>query len=748
MKFLLLSLFFLVFSPLVSRAADIEGRLFEKGSRIPLKEVNIFILPHKLKATTDDQGNFKFTEVPDGDFQFVITQTNYQRLERDDTTERTNSRILFLEKESYTGFETTIVDQKAKRDDSVKSLSQAKFLNLPGSGGDPVKAVQNLPGVNRVQGFSSQVVIQGSSPGDTRYNLDSHEIPQVFHFGGLTSVVMPEAVERVDYFSAGYGSEYSRAMGGIINLETRSPDVKDRDRKSFFFVDNLKMGGLIEGKISDTESYLVSGRYSYVGQFLRLALRNNDSLGLTAAPDFSDLTFVYKNKLSSQEDLKIDFLASRDTLGFVLKEPLKGDPGLRGNFRNETNFIRFIPQYSKKIDEERKYKISSGLGQSVTLVDIGDQYLNINSKSLSLRAEYEQKLADTLITQVGTDNTYADAKVDINLPNFASSGGVTNPFSSSKPVRVSTQSRIFSLGLYNRYEWNATADWTLIPALRLDHFSQVRETVTSPRLASRYKLSESLLLKAATGLYYQPPAPQEAGSDYGNPDINSPSALHLTFGFEKDFREGKKDGFQFSSSYFRRDFRNLVIGSSATLIRDEVSVPEVYNNKGAGLAQGIESQLNFDQAPWSGWVSYTYSRSQRWDPANPPYNYQYDQTHNFNLVASFDWGKNRTLSGRYRYVSGNPYTPVVGGVFDSDNDVYIPIRGQFYSQRLPAFNQLDLRFDKKWILNTEIWSVYVDIQNVLNTKNSESLMYSYNYEKQQSVFGLPFLPALGVKGEF
>jgi hypothetical protein len=741
-------IFALLLLPNLLLAADIEGRLFEKGSRIPLKEVNIFILPHKLKTVTDDKGNFKFTDVPDGEFQFVISQTNYQKLEEEDSTERKGNRILFLEKESYTAFETTIVDQKAKRDDSVKSLSQDKFLKLPGAGGDPVKAVQNLPGVNRVQGFSSSVVIQGSSPGDTRYSLDGHEIPQVFHFGGLTSVVMPEAVERVDYFSAGYGSEYSRAMGGIINLETRSPDVKDRDRKSFFFVDNLKMGGLIEGKISDHESYLVSGRYSYIGQFLRFALKDSDGIGLTAAPDFADLTFVYKNKLSDSEDLKVDFLASRDTLGFVLKEPFKNDPGVRGNLRNETNFIRVIPQYFKKIDDERKYKVSTGIGQNITLVDVGDQYLNIDSKALTFRAEYEQKLSEELTTQIGTDDIYSDAKVDINLPNFSNGGGVSNPFSSSTPRRVSTVAKVYSLGIYNRYEWKMTPDWTLIPALRLDHFSIVKQTLLSPRLATRYQLSDSLLLKAATGLYFQPPAPQEAASDYGNPDIRSPSALHLTFGFEKDFREGSKDGFQWSSSYFRRDFQNLVIGSSDVITRDGVQVAEVYNNKGGGLAQGIETQVNFDLAPWSGWVSYTYSRSQRWDPAHPPYEYQYDQTHNLNFVASYDWGKNRTLSGRYRYVTGNPYTPVVGGVFDADNDVYLPIRGAFYSQRLPAFNQLDLRFDKKWILNTEIWSIYLDIQNVLNTKNTESIQYSYNYESQQNATDLPFLPALGVKGEF
>lgn len=55
-------------------------------------------------------------------------------------------------------------------------------------------------------------------------------------------------------------------------------------------------------------------------------------------------------------------------------------------------------------------------------------------------------------------------------------------------------------------------------------------------------------------------------------------------------------------------------------------------------------------------------------------------------------------------MTGNPYTPIVGGTFDSDNDVYLPQRGSFYSERYKDFYQADLRFDKKWIYDEEIWS--------------------------------------------
>jgi hypothetical protein len=726
----------------------IEGQVLERGTKIPLKEVNVFLLPHKLKAMTDQQGYFVFEAVPEGDFQWIVSQTGYEKLEREDSTTYIGARTLYVEKSSYLGFETTIVGQKQKRDDSRKTLKQEEFLTLPGAGGDPVKAVQNLPGVNRVGGFSSSVVIQGSAPKDTAYDLDGHDIPIVFHFGGLTSVVMPEAIESVDYLSAGYGANYSSALGGIISLKTRDPDVKDRDRKGFFFIDTLKSGALIEGKIDDHSSYLISGRYSYVGLFLKQAMKGNDSLNLTVAPEYSDLTFIYKNKLTEVDDLKVDLLASRDSLGFVLKEPVKDDPSIRGTFRNETDFLRIIPQWTHKIDSERTAKLSAGIGQDVLLVDAGDIYFNIDSKELSVRGEWEQRLSPDWMSQVGFDNNYAWSNVKLKVPVRQDAGGVGSPVSGSVLKEANVYAVYRDIGTYWRNEWTVTPTLTLIPALRLDRFSETSETLGAPRFAARYRWSESLLLKTATGLYYQPPQPQEVSPDYGNPDVKSPSAIHFMLGFEKDFRGGRSDGWQWSSSYFRRDFSKLVISSSDYIVRNGSLAPEVYNNTGGGRAQGIETMVKFDLAPWSGWVSYTLSESKRWDPKHSEYNFQYDQTHNLNLVGAYDYGRNWKLSGRYRYVTGNPYTPVLGGTFDADNDVYVPTRGGFYSERQSAFQQLDFRVDKKWILDTEVWSIYLDIQNLLNAKNAEQIRYSYDYSQQQNVSGLPILPSIGVKGEF
>jgi hypothetical protein len=99
-------------------------------------------------------------------------------------------------------------------------------------------------------------------------------------------------------------------------------------------------------------------------------------------------------------------------------------------------------------------------------------------------------------------------------------------------------------------------------------------------------------------------------------------------------------------------------------------------------------------------------------------------------------------------VTGNPLTPITGGIFDSDNDVYIPVRGHYFSTRLSPFFQWDVRLDKKWIYDTWILSLYLDIQNATNRMNTENLVYSTDYSQSAKASGLPLVPIFGLQGEF
>jgi hypothetical protein len=724
--------------PLLGLAeVSVSGLLQEKGTRKRLSEVNVFLLPHKLKAVTAADGSFRFDSVPPGPCQVIVNLTGFNKLESAQDCSSNRELTLYLERRSYTGFETTVTGKVQKRDDQAQSLTQAEFLKAPGSfGGDPVRAAQNLPGVAQ-NGASAQIVVQGASPDDTNYVINGHRVPLVFHFGGLSSVITPEAVDRVDLLPAGYGPEYSLAMGGIIGLTTRDPR-KDR-LHGMAFVDLLNSGGLIEGPIDQKSSFLVSGRYSYIGQVLKAVAKENDNFELTAAPTYYDFTGIYVNELNERNKFRTTFVFSRDELELILNRAANNDTELRGNFESQTQFFRVIPQLTTQLDARTRMDHSIAIGKDEIFFDIGGRFLDVEANVISQRSELSREWSGRSKTFLGLDNYWSQSQVGVNLPNNFAVGGVNNPFSVGENRRFTEKATQTLFGAYVRQELKPTAEspWTFLPNLRFDHFTINRFTKLQPRFQLRYQWDPSLLLRGTWGQYVQPPEPPQVSRFYGNNRISSPYAWHYTAGFTKDFRQQGAQGLEFTNNYFYKDLRNLVVPDVSTN----------YSNAGTGRIYGGEVQTKYRQGPWAGQVVYTLLRSRREIPGFGEFPSEFDQTHNLNLIGSLD-RERWTFSARFRFVTGNPFTPINGATFDSDNDVYIPIRGPLYSQRFDAFNQLDVRVDRKFIYDTWILTAYLDVQNLYNARNSQNINYSFDYRQKQKIRGLPVLPTIGLKGEF
>ena len=150
-------------------------------------------------------------------------------------------------------------------------------------------------------------------------------------------------------------------------------------------------------------------------------------------------------------------------------------------------------------------------------------------------------------------------------------------------------------------------------------------------------------------------------------------------------------------------------------------------------------------------VAYTVSRSERKDRPDEPWRlFRYDQTHILTLVASYKlpwWGLEVGL--RFRYVTGNPTTPIDGGLRNTQGQTWTSIQGERFSARLPDFHQLDLRIDKTFTFNRWKLGLYLDIQNLYNQANTETLVYGGRQLYQSApITGIPFFPNIGVRADF
>jgi len=745
----------------------IEGLLRERGTKKPLGMTNLYCFPTTipltttplnipikttpLKTVTDRKGHFSIeiprSEIPQGTFKWVASVSGYNRLELEDEQKSDQGnypRELYLEKSSYLAYETTVYGQNEKRDDKTHSLDQSQFLTVPGANGDPVKAVQNLPGVNRAGPLSAQVIIEGSSPNDTRYNIDNQNVPIIFHFGGFSSVVIPEAVDHVDYLSAGFGPEFGQSTAGMVNLIVKDPQA---DRlHGFAYVDLINTGGMMEGPITDTSSFLVGLRQSYIGFALGAAVGNNPDFSLTAAPDFRDSIVEYRNQLTPIDTFKVVATGSQDTLAFLLPEPSNQDPSVRGNFSQETDFIRVIPELTHKYNSDVFGRFSLGLGKDWTYFNVGSIYTNTNATSVTGRAEIEDQLTSAWKNYWGIDTQLRSTNLSFQLPVSTSQGGVSNSLGSTNVRTVSNVYFTNATGLYWRNVIHPLdSQWTLTPGFRLSYYNFTNEVMPEPRVGAKYVLGSGWTLRGATGLYDEAPPVQDLDPTYGNPNLKSQRAIHGTIGFEKDFKQGAATGWIVTDDLFYKYLYSYVANTSAY---STPSQPLYYDNSGYGHIFGVELLAKYKGSKMEGWLAYTLSRSTLGTGQFAETLTSYDQTHLLTAVGSIELGQNWKFSSRVRYTTGDPYTPIIGGILDIDNDSYDPIPGGIYSARLGAFFQLDIRLDKKWIYDKWILSAYLDIENVTNQKNPLEVTYSYNYQQSAVISGLPILPTLGVKAEF
>ena len=300
-------------------------------------------------------------------------------------------------------------------------------------------------------------------------------------------------------------------------------------------------------------------------------------------------------------------------------------------------------------------------------------------------------------------------------------------------------------GAFAELEWRPIKNLLLLPGFRFDYFQSVSQYTSAPRFTARFEMTPQLTLKGGVGLFYQQPSFDQTDEVFGTPTLKCERAIHYSAGTEWKPRKY----ITLDATGFYKDLSNMVSITQASLNGD-ASAPR-YDNNGLGRVYGLELVAKHElTSKFVGWLAYTLMRAERRDSGSSSYRlFQYDQTHILTVFGSYTLPRNWQIGSRFRYVTGNPTTPVTGSIYDASTDTYNPVYSlNKYSARVPAFHQLDIRVDKRWIYNSWMLTAYLDLQNVYNRANPEEVQYNFNFRKSQYSQGLPIYPILGLKGEF
>ena len=78
-------------------------------------------------------------------------------------------------------------------------------------------------------------------------------------------------------------------------------------------------------------------------------------------------------------------------------------------------------------------------------------------------------------------------------------------------------------------------------------------------------------------------------------------------------------------------------------------------------------------ARFFGWVAYTLQRSERRDSPSENWRpFDTDQTHNLIVLGQYRITPKWSLGVRWRFVTGNPETPVTGAIYEADRNTTSP----------------------------------------------------------------------------
>ncbi|MEL6187131.1 MAG: TonB-dependent receptor plug domain-containing protein, partial [Myxococcota bacterium] len=331
----------------------LKGLIRERGTRTRIPGVILTIFRERedgeleaYETTSDRDGSFAFYDLPPGPWRLQGEADAYFPLR--DTVRVVVGEVLevtyYLEKGNYSPYDVLVEVDPVKREVNRRTLTREEIRTVPGTLGDPILVVENLPGVARPAAGSGNIIVRGSGTNDTIVYVDGVEVPLIYHFGGLKSVLPIDVVDTVDFYPGNFSAYYGRGTGGVFDAHIRRLDPDQVH--GTLEVSALDVSLFAETPIGDNAAVAVAGRRSVIGDVITAAVPDDANVGIIAAPVYYDAQVLANWTPDRGHDLRFFFLASDDRLEFLFANAADVNPQLTGNQVNTSvNFQRAVLEY-------------------------------------------------------------------------------------------------------------------------------------------------------------------------------------------------------------------------------------------------------------------------------------------------------------------------------------------------------------------------------------------------------------------
>jgi hypothetical protein len=618
---------------------------------------------------------------------------------------------------------------------STERVDLAQLKKMPSVFGEPdiIKAIQMMPGVITAGEGTSAYFVRGGSADQNLILIDEAPIYDPSHLFGFISVFNADVIKESKLYKGGIPAAYGGRLSSLLDVRTI-----DGNKKKFAGhagIGTLASKVMLEGPIKkEVSSYMVSARRSYADLFLMFAGNEN-------SVSFYDINAKVNWTIGPKDKIFAAGYFGRDSFSFA--ENFAFDWG------NATGTLRWNHLFSNKLFSNTTLITSQfDYGLGITDPAIGFLWTSV-IKEHSLKQHFTWFISPSIEIDFGYNGTYRIFKPGKITPNASTSifsetalqklqaldhafflsnrHTVTERLSLEYGIRLSIFQQIGPSIVYTYADPKDNVNITITDTQEYDKGEVIESYINwEPRFSGRYILNDISSIKFSYNRMVQ------------NVHLISSGTVPLPFNtwYPSSTYLKPQIADQIAVGYFRNMKDNMYEGSIETYykwlnnITDFADNADIFFNEhiatefrqGTSTAYGFEGQLRKVKGKFTGFVNYTWSKTERLIPdvnQGEVFYANYDRRHAINVLGAYELNDKWSFSSTFTYSSGRPITLATGQYSIQHYSPSLITERNGY--KLPAYHRLDIsavlvprKNANRHIQTSWVFSIY----NIYNRKNA------------------------------
>lgn len=625
----------------------LQGRVIDEHNN-PIELASVSCLKQGKATVTSLKGNYTLTLQSADSVAVRFSMIGYKSKTR---VLRNPKGRLSLTVVLY-GDDTTLgevqVEGQRIQSGQTQELKPKDMKMAPTAAGNAVEElIQSQAGVSTHSELSSQYNVRGGSFDENSVYINHVEVfrPFLVRSGqqeGL-SIINPDMVERIGFSTGGFEAKYGDKMASVLDITYKRPKRFEANAQTSLLGASAYIGfatkklAWANGIRYKTNRYLLGsletdGEYkpNFLDYQTYLSYRPNKRWNIDFIGNISDshYNFYPQNRETAFGTMQnvMNFTVYFDGQEKDLFRTYFGTLSIGHQFNDRTRLSLIASAYSTREQETYDIQGQYWLTQTETSENLAvgtyfehaRNFLKAHVESAKLLLNSKLKAHDV---EAGITIKREHIKENSVEYEMRDSAGYSIPHTGQDlqmiySLRARNQLDATRVESYLQDTWRFTSGsdsaqthYTLHYGIRMSHWNFNRETILSPRLSIGIipAYNENVMLRFATGIYYQAPFYKElrdTATTGGitvaslNRNIKSQRSIHFIAGYDYRFRILNRP-FRFSAEAYYKILQNLIPYSV-----NNVKVVYYGDNVCSGHAMGLDVKLYGEFVPGTdSWLS-------------------------------------------------------------------------------------------------------------------------------------------------